>query len=120
MAPNQGFKGHHPCQTSQISVRGENGLSLVNSPAGTDLNRVVKAAWKKAHTVGCDLIIDRAIYQVPIPQRAPPSAALNPAQAASTCQYAAPMYQPPYAPAAAPAPGQREFICAVWGPPLKR
>lgn len=95
------------------------GIIQVTSPAGTNLNRIVRTAWEKAKKVGCDLIVDRAIYQPPAPPPAvgPGPSARLPGRRGPLCQYAPyPVYsRPVYTPvAAAPPPGQREFICGLW------
>jgi hypothetical protein len=87
------------------------GIIEVSSPAGTELGKVLDEARRKGGEIGCDMVVDRAIYRVSygIPGgralvaqviMAPPPPSPPPSTVGQT-----PIYTPP--------PDRREFICGV-------
>ena len=90
------------------------GVLEVTGPAGEfTLDKVTEAAIKKGQKLGCDLVIDRAIYQVSSSHHDNTQSAFNQTIGFVVYQYQAPpqqtqVYQAP------PPPGHREFICGIW------
>jgi hypothetical protein len=87
------------------------GIIEVRSPSGDTLDKVVAEAVRKGGEVGCDFVVDRAIYRVSLG---------IPGARAVLAQYGAypPVIAPaPVAPAPTvvyqPPPSMREFICGV-------
>jgi hypothetical protein len=82
------------------------GIIEVIVPAGLSLDHVIAAAVERANQVGCDALVDRAIYRVAARETDEPIITRVDAVPPPPPQPTPPSYSPP--------PSSREFICGVY------
>jgi hypothetical protein len=94
------------------------GIIEVQAPAGTFLYNIWHAAAEKGRSVGCDVVVDRAIHRVSRLDLPRWSAVAHPIIAFGTAP--APLVTtwtaapPPTVVTTAPPPDKREFVCGVY------